>query len=504
VNSASPVAASSVREAAALLPFGVIDIGSNSIRMAVFDEPLRLPTPRFNEKVLCGLGRSLGETGSLDEAGMQQGLTALRRFAALSRQMNLRQVVTVATAAVRDASNGPDFVARIEKETGLKIRVLTGNEEAVHSALGVISGIPEAEGVMGDLGGGSLELVAIDKRKPGENVTLPLGALRLASAGNYNQTKNLIDGYLADVPWLSRWKGKPLYAVGGSWRAIARVHMAKANSPLHIIHQYTLPVEEAMEFSRLLGRQSRESLNRIPGLPKRRQDSVPIAALVLRRLLKAMQPSEVIFSAHGLREGLAYAMLDEATRAQDPLLSYCRYLAQHEGRFSEHGDEVARFVAPLFERETPAERRIRFAAAILSDIAWRVHPDYRGEHAMGLVLHAAFGGITQRERAYLALAMFARYAGTLDDPAAMAARRMLSPAQADDALVIGLGLRLGQTLSGAVPGILRDCKLRFLAGDLVLDLPAEYAALNGEAVERRVEVLAKALNRGYAVRAAKS
>ncbi len=497
----SPIAAR--KNAAELLPLGVIDIGSNSVRLVVFDEPLRLPTPRFNEKVLCGLGRGLGETGKLHEEGVVLALATIRRFVALARHMQVKQLQVVATAAARDASNGPDFISRIERETGVKVRLLSGTEEAQYSALGVLSGIPDAEGVMGDLGGGSLELVAVEKRRIGDSVTLPLGPLRLGGIGNYNQTKAFIDARYGEVTWLKRWQGKPLYAVGGSWRAIARVHMAQTQSPLHIIHEYSMGRDEALEFTRLLGRQGKESVSRMEGVPRRRQDSLPLAALVMRRLLKVLQPSHVVFSAHGLREGLAYAMLDDATRALDPLLSYCAHMASREGRFAEHGAELDRFIAPLFEKESIAEKRLRLAAAMLADIAWRVHPDYRGEQALGLILHAPFGGISQHERALLGLAVFARYAGTVSDPVASPAWRMLETRQADYALAIGLGLRLGQTLSGGVPGLLRDCRLRFLNGNLVLELSAQLAVLDGEQVQRRVEALAKALNRGWDIRIAK-
>lgn len=490
------------------LPLGVIDIGSNSVRLVVFDEPARLPTPRFNEKVLCGLGRGLGETGLLDEEGMRQARIAIRRFVAMARLMQVARLEVVATAAARDAGNGDDFIHALESENDIQIRILSGAEEAMYSAAGVQSGIPDAEGVMGDLGGGSLELVAIEKRKAGENVTLPLGPLRISGIGGYNQIKAFIDARLADVTWLKRHQGKPLYAVGGGWRAIARVHMAQTKSPLHIIHQYTLPREQALEFTRLLAKQGRESVLRMEGVPRRRQDALPLAALVMRRLLKVLMPSDVVFSAQGLREGLAYAMLDDAMKAQDPLLAFCSHMAEREGRYAghgpEHGAELDRFIAPLFERETAGMKRLRLAAAFLADIGWRVHPDYRGEQALGLILHAPFGGITQNERALLGLAVFARYAGTASDPVASPAWLMLDTTQVDYALVIGLGLRLGQTLSGGVPGVLSECRLRFLNGNLVLELPQRLDVLNGEAVQRRTESLAKALNRGWEVRVVKA
>ncbi|MFN4310574.1 MAG: hypothetical protein ACK4FK_08280 [Ferrovibrio sp.] len=490
-------------QAASPLPFGVIDVGSNSVRLVVFDEPLRLPTAMFNEKVLCGLGRGLSETGALDIEGAKQALGAIRRFVALARHMNVRALQIVATAAVRDASNGADFVTQIERDTGETVRVLTGQEEATYSAYGVLSGIPDACGVMGDLGGGSLELVSLDGARLGDSVTLPLGPLRIANLGNYGVVKGFIDEKIAGVEWLKKWKGKSLYAVGGSWRAIARVHMAQKHSPLHIIHQYTLGRAEASDFTRLIAKQSKDSLARVEGVPRRRQDALPLAALVMRRVIRAMEPKDIVFSANGLREGLAYALLTEKQRSEDPLLAYCRHMAQRESRFAEHGAELDRFIAPLFDRDPADRARIRLAAAILADTAWRVHPDYRGEQSLGIILHAPFGAITQDERALLALIVFTRYAGTASDPTAAPAWQMLNPEQIDYAQRVGLAMRLGQTLSAGVPGILSDCKLRPNGNGIVLEIPAQHAALDGEAVQRRMEAFAKALNRAGEVRVLK-
>lgn len=490
--------------APALLPLGVIDIGSNSVRLVVFGEPARLPTAMFNEKVLCGLGRGLGESGALDEDGARQALAAIRRFVVLARRMDVRALQIVATAAVRDASNGATFVTEIERATGETVRVLSGTEEATYSAYGVLSGIPDASGVMGDLGGGSLELVALDGGRVGDSVTLPLGPLRIANLGSYAVAKAFIDEKIEGVGWLKKWKGRSLYAVGGSWRAIARVHMAQKHSPLHIIHQYTLDRAEAGDFTRLIARQSKESLLRVEGVPRRRQDALPLAALVMRRLLKALEPKDVVFSANGLREGLAYAQLTERQRAEDPLLVFCAHMAARESRFGEHGAELDRFIAPLFERDPPGRQRLRLAGAILSDTAWRVHPDYRGEQSLGAILHAPFGAITQSERALLALALFARYAGTVSDPAAAAAWTMLVQEEVDYALRLGLALRLGQTLSAGVPGILADCRLRPNGNGILLELPAQHGVLDGEAVQRRLEALGKALNRGTELRVARA
>lgn len=493
-------------EAAALNdqhPVAVVDIGSNSVRLVVFEGPARSPAPKFNEKVLCGLGRGLAETGKLNEAGVEQTFETLQRFVALVGRMNVSDLHVVATAAVRDADNGKSFVAELEKRCGVRIRILTGPEEARFSALGVLSGIPEADGLVGDLGGGSLELVEVSPGKLGESVTLPLGPFRLQSLSDSARREH-IDGALKGVPWLGRVKGRRLYLVGGAWRAIARIHMAQTNYPVHIIHNYRVSTAQAEDIVRLLSRQSRDSLARIEGVSRRRFDTLPLAALTLRRLLKRAAPSDVIFSAHGLREGLQFAALPDAVRKLDPLLVACRDMAAREGRFGEHGEELAQFVMPLFAGESGADGRLRFAACLLSDTAWRVSPDYRGEEAFRHILRAPFAGIDHASRARVALAVYARYQGGIDDKTTLPGLALVDDQEARWALKLGLALRLAHTLTGGSIGLAKEARLRLDGEKLVLEVSPSAEALIGEAVSRRLDALAKAVGRKPDLRMARA
>jgi exopolyphosphatase/guanosine-5'-triphosphate,3'-diphosphate pyrophosphatase len=480
----------------------VIDIGSNSVRLVVFEGPARAPVPKFNEKVLCGLGRGLAETGRLNEAGVEQAFETMRRFVALIGRMGVADVQAVATAAVRDAENGAAFVAELERRSGVRVRVLSGVEEARFSALGVVSGIPDADGVVGDLGGGSLELVEVAPGKPGQSVTLPLGPF-LLQALSEEARRDHIDAVLEATPWLGKMRGRKLYVVGGAWRAIARIHMAHTNYPVHIIHHYRISATEADEITRLLGRQSKESLVRIEGISRRRLDVLPLAALTLRRLLKRVNPPEVIFSAYGLREGLQYAALPEPVRRLDPLLVACRDMAAREGRFGEHGDELAAFLAPLFADEAPALVRLRLAACLLSDTAWRVSPDDRGEEAFRHILRVPFAGLDHAAHAVLALAVFARYQGHIDDKATLPGRALVEEQQARWALTLGLALRLAHTLTGGSAGLSREARLRPEGDKLTLEVPAAAEALLGEVVLRRLDALARSLDKKPELRVVK-
>ncbi len=473
----------------------VIDIGSNSVRLVVYAGNGRAPTPLFNEKSMCGLGRGLTASGRLNEDGMRAARDALRRFAAVVRMMGVRDLQVVATAACRDAENGPEFVAGIEAETGFSIRILDGQEEAHYSSLGVLSGQPDADGIVGDIGGGSLELIDLDPSTgPGTKVSLPLGPFRLPTA-SYAATKAYIDETLKAVPWIDRARGRSLIAVGGAWRAIAKLHMAQSGYPLRIIHHYSLPAAEASEFTRLLGKQSKESLQRLGELPRRRLDVLGPTALVLRRLIKIAQPARLVFTAYGLREGLEFARLPPEDQAIDPLVAFCREAAQREGRFKEHGRELKDFTAPLFAGEDAAQHRLRIAAALLSDVAWRTHPDHRGEQAFNRILHAPFGGIDHAGRVFIALAVFARYAGTIEDPVTQPLIPLLAPEAAQRALHVGLALRLAHTISAATPRILPRLHLVADGPSLILDIPKAQAGLVGETVVRRHDALARALGR---------
>ena len=483
---------------------GVIDIGSNSVRLVVFDGLQRQPIPVFNERVMCGLGRELGSSGRLDEAGAALALATVCRFARLSEVMALGRLEVVATAAVREAADGADFVAELERRSNLKVRVLSGAEEARLSALGVISSAPGADGAMGDLGGGSLELVALEGGEPGPQATLPLGQLRLReiAAAGPERLSQAIDEQLASTPWLAAVEGCTLYAVGGGWRALARADMALTGHPLRVIHGYRLSRRRALELARTVAGLDRRSLARLPGVPRKRLDDLPYAALVLSRLLAAARPREVMISGHGLREGWLYDQLDAEARRRDPLIEGCRDLAAREGRFAEHGDELFRWTAPLFPDEAADHGRLRLAACLLSEVAWRGHPDRRADEALLTVLWAPFVAIDHPSRAFVALAVHARYGGDGDSDAAGAAARLTEPEAVRRADLLGRALRLGHTITGGAPGLLDDISLRLDERGLVLTLASRNQVLMGEAVRRRLDALAAALGRAASVEVA--
>jgi exopolyphosphatase/guanosine-5'-triphosphate,3'-diphosphate pyrophosphatase len=480
---------------------GVIDIGSNSVRLVVFDGLLRQPLPIFNEKVQCGLGRAIDITGRLDEAGAEKALAALARFARLVAVMDIGHLGVLATAAVREAVDGPDFVARVAATSGLDVEVLSGADEARLAALGVISAMPTADGVMGDLGGGSLELVALEAGTAGPHATLPLGQLRLQEIASRDagSLDSMIDDALATVPWLEKMRGRKLYAVGGGWRSLARVDMTRTDYPLRVVDGYALSRKRAAELTEAVVKLGAGTLGKLERVSQSRLEVLPVAARTLSRLLVLTAPDRVVFSAHGLREGWLYDQLDAVTRERDPLIAACRELASREGRFSEHGEELAAWTAPLFRDESAERRRLRLAACLLSDLAWRAHPDHRPGEALHHVLWAPFVGIEHPERAFLAVAVRARYTSRAKGSRAEPAAKLLSAEAAKRARMLGLALRLGHTITGGVPGVLGRFSLRLDRRRLILQVGRRDQALMGEAVRGRLDHLAKALDRGPVV-----
>jgi exopolyphosphatase / guanosine-5'-triphosphate,3'-diphosphate pyrophosphatase len=472
---------------------GIIDVGSNSIRLVVYERASRAPLPVFNEKVLCGLARGLDATGRLNPAGVEMALANIDRFSALAHNMKVTSLDLLATAAVRDASDGPEFMHALESRPGIKAHIVSGQDEARFSGFGVMCGMPDASGVMGDLGGGSLELVAIGRGRIGSSSTLPIGPLRLMSSGKSDPKRIVIDA-IEDVRWLREETGKTFYAVGGAWRSFARLHMEQAGYPLHIIHHYDVPADEARAVARLIAVQSAKSLEKMPGVSRRRIDTLPLACLALDRLLAALKPRNVIFSAFGLREGFYYSRLSEAERARHPLIAFAEEQGAGWRRFDLSPQEIFDWLTPVFAGESDAERILRTAACHLSDISWNDHPDYRAEQAYIRVLHLPAPGMSHRERAVLAMTLAYRYKSDSKSAMLDTALRLSDNKGRNYARRLGACLRLAYNLSGGAPGLLPQVQLRRTERDLRMIVPAGLKRSLGDVTARRLESAAEAFD----------
>lgn len=473
----------------------VVDIGSNSIRLVVFDRPGRVPVPVFNERVICGLGSGLARSGRLSVEGKASAEQTLVRFARLAEAMQVAQVVFLATAAVRDAEDGASFVDKVEALCGYPIRVLDGEQEATLAAYGVLVGIPQADGLAGDLGGGSLELIELNKGQLGRRVTLPLGPLRLMDASGSDRRKAAImvkDALLA-VPWLDELGGRNFYAVGGAWRNLARVHMQQNDYPLHVIQHYSVGSADAIQLSGVIAQQGKRSLSKTSAVSRRRVETLPFAALALTGVLQRLDPMAVVFSAFGLREGLLYEGLSGRERNKDPLMLTAEELAKREGRFPNLGKALQEWLTPVYVEVRGLERRLVAAACHLGDISWREHPDYRARQALSRLLYHPYAGLDHPGRAFLALTAYLRYGGNMDDSFAADARALLSAVARHEARLLGLGIRLAYSVCGGAPPVLARTKLTIVGRRLRLRLPEDGSLPPGGALSRRHNALAEAL-----------
>jgi exopolyphosphatase/guanosine-5'-triphosphate,3'-diphosphate pyrophosphatase len=497
-----------------LEPVGVIDIGSNSVRLVVYEGAVRSLTPIFNEKVLCGLGREVASRGRMDDVSFRRALEALTRFRTILTILNVKYVRAIATAAAREAANGPDFIAQAERALGTGIQLLSGQQEAQLAASGILMGFRSPDGVAADLGGGSLEIIDVTGNTLRQAATLPLGGLTLldASAGRIDDAIDIADEKISGVAWRNKGRDRPFYAVGGTWRTIARLHMTENAYPLHVMHGYSMATKAAIGFCEDIRRPKKLAAMRgFSDVPRPRREVLPFGALVLERLLKELQPSEVLFSVFGIREGLVYGLLSPTERRKDPLLSFCADYARLRSRSPEHAAELCTWTDALFAPpgpgETEEERRLRYAACLLSDISWRAHPDYRGEQSLILIAQSALGGIDHAGRGFLALTIYFRHVGAGrendDDQAGSPSGRLreIVPKKLyRRARIIGAAIRAAHMLSIGRPGIIDETPVAYERGKLVLTLAKAHAALDGERVRRRFGVLAQLLERELEVR----
>ncbi|MGI6852690.1 exopolyphosphatase [Mesorhizobium sp. 1B3] len=483
-------------------PLSVIDIGSNSIRLVIYEGIARSPTILFNEKMLAGLGRGIVTTGKLDPEAVKRAVEEFRRFRALSEQAGAEQLYVIATAAAREAQNGMDFIHRAEEILGTEIRVLSGREEAFYSALGVISGFHPASGIAGDLGGGSLELVDIDGEVIGDGITLPLGGLRLQdmSKNSPAMASRIARKELTRAKLLKGGEGRPFYAVGGTWRNLARLHMSAIDYPLAVMHHYEMDVEKSADFLKQVARGEIEKMTGIERVSKSRRALLPYGAAVLQEIIAAQKPSKIIISALGVREGFLFSLLPRQEQLKDPLISASEELAVLRARSATHAHELAEWTGTTFQAfgisETEDEARYRRAACLLADIGWRAHPEYRGTQSLNIIAHASFIGVDHPGRAFIALANLFRHEGVFDDAISPQMRMLATPRYVERARLLGAVLRVAYLFSASMPGVIPTLKWQERpGGGLALVIPKAHAGLNGERPAGRLAQLAKLTGR---------
>ena len=474
----------------ALKRVGVVDVGSNSVRLVVFDGAARSPAYFYNEKVMAGLGQDMARTGRLNPQGMERAFEALSRFAELARAMDIEPLTCVATAAMREAEDGPAFRERIEKKLGLKIWVIDGEEEARLSAQGVLLGWPDARGLVCDIGGNSMELAEVENGRIGRRVTSQLGPFRLQQVPEAELTEH-IDAILADLAAQMGTDHRRIYLVGGSWRAIARLDMERTGYPMTVLHEYRMTPDAARDTIDWIGRADLTELRANTGISTSRMELVPLAARVLGRMIDRFAPEELDISSYGIREGLLYEHMSTNLRRRDPLIEAARFTEKQMARLPGFGKKLHQFLLPLFPEITPERDRLMRAACLLHDTAWRTHPDYRAEACFDNVTRANMAALSHPERVYLGLALLHRYKNSRAKSRFTPLFSLLPDAAIAEAEILGKAMRFGSMFATDDPteaGVLKLTGTR-----LELKLTAQGRALMGEVAQARFQSLCKSM-----------
>lgn len=471
---------------------GIIDIGSNSVRLVICEVYGASILQSFNEKVMAGLGEGLMKTGRLSPKGIEAALSALARYRAILRALNVETYDAVATAAVRVAEDGPDFLRQAARALGRPVRLLSGADEARFSARGVDLSIHEPTGLIGDLGGSSLELKRIGLSPNGaeEGDSLMLGPLALGDLANEpKELRKKIREELKASPALKGASGR-FYAVGGAWRAFGRLVMEIERYPLHVLQGFQINEGQIARAAKLCidSMSNAGARAQLEAIDRRRARHFPVAAILLEEILSQGGLESVTISAAGVREGVLHDLL--GMPISDPLTDGIIAFARLDANQVAFGRALHDFIAPALVPQPDlfgspaADIRIERAACMMADSAGRFHPDHRAEMAYDQALRAPYLGVTHAERAMIAYAVGCRYEKDFRPPAEHTA--LTTEPQAERARQIGLLMRLGAVFSGRSGPILKRAALRCEGEMLVLEVGRRDGKLLSETVLRRL------------------
>ena len=479
-------------------PVAVLDIGSNSVRLVVYERLARALTVLYNEKSASTLGRGVAASGRLAETSMANALKAIRRFAMVSRLTEVGEIYAIATSATREAENGPEFARAVQDIIGVPVRVLSGAEEAHFAAYGLLSGMPSFRGIVGDLGGGSLELAMVDDGHDTGGETHELGVIRLQDDSQMHPAKAvaITRERLERSKLLEPGRFKTFAAIGGTWRALAKLHQSRCNYPLHMVQEYSVKSEDILPLCDALveGNGDKKLLKGIETVSGSRKELLPYGAAVLSEVLRAGQFEEVVFSALGVREGYLFDRLSEEDKAIDPLLQAAEEMSLLRSRAPEFCGELIEQSTGLYKvlgvEESADDERLRKAACYISDIGWRTHPDYRGEQSIQMMAFSDIIGINHPGRAFLAQTLAFRYMGFKQKTPSAKLLQLAGPELCQRARLIAAYFRVAYPLAAAMPGILPRTRFSVSGKLLTLHLPTDLAFLDGDRMRGRQRQLA--------------
>ena len=381
---------------------GVIDLGSNTSRLVIYEHE---PGVRFQlvdeVREVVRLREGMGATAVLRTAAIERALNALKMYRVLCDAVGVDNLIAVGTSAVRDATNRDSFLARVESEAGITLRLLSGEQEGYYGALGAINGVGLHDGFLVDMGGGSVQVVAVNAGRPGRTVSLRLGALHVAEnylgfeaakAGAVKRLSAQVKEQLEKLDWFKASEGATLAAIGGTVRNLAGMVQNEDGYPLDSIDNYVLSAADVHDLGGRLWQMTAEERAKLGGLQLDRADIIHTGALVYSLLLEHSGFDAITVSRQGLREGLFY---DEFLAGQaQPVIENLREfsvlnLARNFRQDTVHAHHVAILSLRLFDdlaglhQLDPSCRELLWAAAILHDIGMQM--GYHGHH-----LHSSY------------------------------------------------------------------------------------------------------------------
>jgi exopolyphosphatase / guanosine-5'-triphosphate,3'-diphosphate pyrophosphatase len=477
----------------------VIDVGSNSVRLVIYQINANSFVPIHNEKVLAGLGRGIDETGYLSPIGVELAIDALKRFKLLIDALDIKSYDAIATAAARDAVDGEKFVKYVNDEIGLELKIISGANEGRLSALGVKYGAPNSNGIMGDLGGSSLELVDLDNiesaRESWHLGPLALGDMALSrnflqnlQALNFKIHSELDASFVVKAQHIEEF-----HAVGGAWRNFAQIAMWKQNYPLQVLQNYEMNAEFAIEIANWIMLQPKKIIEKIPGISQRRADTLPYAALLLIEIIKATNCKKILISSYGLREGLLQERFGKYVD-EDPLISSAKTICSGKIEDIEFAKSLQEWINPILsigQHNYFAERieTLVYAAALLSNIGLGLHPDHRAFLTYQSILRAPYPAASHIDRVFLARTIARRYGAKLDEVNNYECASLLNGDLMALADIIGAAMRLGTNLTSNSAKILKQTALINENSVFALVLPQHLANLKSESVRKRLDQL---------------
>ena len=446
----------------------VVDIGSNNIRLVVYGGLGRAPVVVYSDKSVCQLGKNIEQTGTLNAKGVKKSLKILRRFISVTQTMRVDDVRIVATAAVREATDGQDYIDDIQSFCDCHVEILSGECEARMAGQGVWYGIPEASGLVADLGGGSLELAELKNGTVGRVCSMPVGVLRYGDNPDLQTIAQQVARIFQNHSFLEDTPYENIYLVGGAWRALMQQHMVDTAYGVKVMHYYTQP-RQAIENLLTPIISGKRPLSDLSQVNKRRRPYMGVASVILQTLVQQTNPNHIITSGYGVREGILVDDFTDKDKATCALLASCQKIVAGAPVLSLAGDDLFQWMTPAIEHLGDRDKTIVHGACYLVNAVRFDDPDHRGRQILSWMMQRPLLGLSHYERAFMGYMMNARYKKiSKKSTLGKLLRKTVRDEDVSTAKVVGAAMALAYSLSGGVDDILKKFHLDIDGDTLIL------------------------------------